>query len=134
MKNLLLLVSALILIMQADLRADKAFAWGYNWNGLLGLGDTARRYEPTEIISSNEWKQIQANSNHTLALKTDGTLWAWGSNSNGEVGDGTTTHRLYPVQIGFEKNWKLLSSGWNNSLAIKNDNSLWLGEIMIMAK
>lgn len=36
---------------------------------------------------------------HTLALKTDGTLWAWGFNGEGQLGDGTFDDRNYPVQI-----------------------------------
>jgi alpha-tubulin suppressor-like RCC1 family protein len=27
--------------------------------------------------------QIAAGSNHSLAVKPDGTVWAWGDNSNG---------------------------------------------------
>ena len=36
---------------------------------------------------------------HTIATKTDGSLWAWGYNLFGQLGDGTTTQRKSPVQI-----------------------------------
>ena len=32
---------------------------------------------------------IACGSNHTLALKTDGTVWCWGDNSYGQLGDGS---------------------------------------------
>jgi len=46
--------------------------------------------------------QIAAGSYHSLALKSNGTLWAWGDNGYGQLGDGTTTNRTSPVQIGTE--------------------------------
>jgi hypothetical protein len=39
---------------------------------------------------------------HTVALKSDGTLWAWGGNVVGHLGDGTTISRHSPEQIGTE--------------------------------
>ncbi len=41
--------------------------------------------------------QIAGGGFHTIALKSDGTLWAWGANYNGELGDGTTTDRWSPL-------------------------------------
>ncbi len=43
--------------------------------------------------------QVAIGAWHTVALKSDGTLWAWGYNSWGQIGDGTTTHRYAPVKI-----------------------------------
>ena len=41
---------------------------------------------------------------HTVAVKTDGTLWAWGANAGlygyGQVGDGTPTDSHAPGQLG----------------------------------
>jgi len=71
------------------------------------------------------WQTISSGSDHTLALKTDGTLWAWGDNSTGELGDGTTDGKNQPVQIGTANDWKKISAGHNFSLAIKNNGTLW---------
>jgi alpha-tubulin suppressor-like RCC1 family protein len=40
-----------------------------------------------------------AASNHSVALKSDGTVWAWGWNSYGQLGDGTTTDRSTPGPV-----------------------------------
>ena len=38
-------------------------------------------------------------SNHTVYLKGDGTVWAAGRNESGQLGDGATTNRSNPVQV-----------------------------------
>jgi alpha-tubulin suppressor-like RCC1 family protein len=38
-------------------------------------------------------------SDYTLAVKDDGTIWAWGDNQYGQLGDGTTTDHITPVQV-----------------------------------
>jgi hypothetical protein len=42
---------------------------------------------------------VSAGDIHTLAARTDGTLWAWGRNEWGQLGDGTREDRNIPVYI-----------------------------------
>ena len=76
------------------------WAWGYNRYGHLGDGTTTDRLVPTRIGTDTNWASLSAGSeNHTVATKTDGSLWAWGDNTSGQLGDGTTTDRLVPIQV-----------------------------------
>ncbi|MBI5620472.1 InlB B-repeat-containing protein [Candidatus Gottesmanbacteria bacterium] len=56
---------------------------------VLAINNNAYAVEP----------QIAAGDYHTVAIKSDGTLWAWGYNWYGQLGDNTTTNRLSPVKI-----------------------------------
>jgi hypothetical protein len=43
------------------------------------------------IVASVVTPQTSAGLEHTVAIKSDGTLWAWGCNNNGQLGLGHTT-------------------------------------------
>jgi len=43
---------------------------------------------------------VAAGDLHTVALKTDGTLWAWGFNGYGQLGNGTTVLSSSPLRVG----------------------------------
>ena len=82
------------------------WAWGGNWHGQLGDGTTEGRHTPVKIMdnvmavsTSTFLITFGEGSAHTLAIKSDGSLWAWGDNTFGQLGDGTTESRLYPVMI-----------------------------------
>ncbi len=86
--------------------------------------------EFTATVGSNPnancmWTAVSAGSNHTLALKSDGTLWAWGYNYYGQLGDGTANSSYWPSQVGALNNWESIFSGFGNSFAITNNGILW---------
>jgi len=62
---------------------------------------------------------------HTLALKSDGTLWAWGCNEYGQLGDGTTVEKHVPVQIATDSDWIVVDQGDGGSFALKSNGTLW---------
>ena len=68
---------------------------------------------------------ISAGFSHSLAIKTDNTLWAWGNNEKGQLGDGTTDEKRTPTKI--MDGVAQVSAGWyDHSLAVKTDGSLWV--------
>src|SRR5512135_2005937 len=68
---------------------------------------------------------LAAGDNHTVAIKTDGTLWAWGWNFRGQLGNGTNTDINTPVQVGADTGWRSVSAGREYTAAIKKDGTLW---------
>ena len=62
---------------------------------------------------------------HTVAIKSDSTLWAWGNNQYGQLSDGTTTNKSTPVQIGSDNDWVKVAATAQSTIAIKTDGSLW---------
>src|SRR5262249_37945926 len=59
-------------------------AWGVNWNGELGNGTRPLplkvndRNPPGLVTGLNGVVAVAGGSEHSLALKADGTVWAWG--------------------------------------------------------
>jgi len=70
--------------------------------------------------------EAAAGGNHTVTIRSDGTLWAWGQNGDGQLGDGSTTDRPSPVKIGSAANWASVSTGNHHTVAIQSNNSLWI--------
>jgi alpha-tubulin suppressor-like RCC1 family protein len=101
--------------------------WGSNDNGRLGTNDTTQRLTPvTTFAGGTNWKSVGAGREHTLAIKTDGSLWLWGKNGDGELGDNTATNRNTPVTtLSGGNNWKQVDGGERHSAAVKTDGTLW---------
>ncbi|MDP3112124.1 MAG: hypothetical protein Q8M71_08490 [Thermodesulfovibrionales bacterium] len=81
---------------------------------------------PQQIGTDNTWASISAGYVHTIALKSDGTLWAWGANWWGQLGDGTNTDRWSPQQIGADNTWASIAAGTFHTIAMKSDGTLWV--------
>lgn len=71
------------------------------------------------------WKTTSNGLYHTIALRSDGTLWAWGGNEDGQLGSGNYLDNGLPQQIGNENNWKAIECGMYHTVALKNDGTLW---------
>ena len=121
----------------AAIRADGTlWAWGNNGYGRIGDGTITthdprgtvnnNRHTPIQIGTDANWAYVSAGVAHTVAVRTDGTLWAWGSNLHGALGDGTNNrYAPVPTRIGMDYDWALVAAGLNHTTAVRSDGSLW---------
>ncbi|HET9475613.1 MAG TPA: hypothetical protein VFO82_17060 [Steroidobacteraceae bacterium] len=84
----------------AVLGDGSVWGWGSNGRGQLGDGtEENSRLMPVQALGITNVVAIAGGRDHTLALRSDGSVWAWGENADGELGDGTTMNRLTPVPV-----------------------------------
>jgi alpha-tubulin suppressor-like RCC1 family protein len=105
------------------------YTWGSNSSGQLGQGldniALPNKKEPTALTETSFLK-VECGGQHTLAIKTDGSLWAWGNNSQGQLGDGTFIDKLVPTLIDNTRIYTSISCGVSHSAAIDSDNRLFI--------
>ena len=94
---------------------------GYNGNGQLGDGTILNRNNAASVASNVV--AVAAGANHSLYLKSDGTLWAMGYNGYGQLGNGTTISRSDAASVA--SNVVAVAAGANHSLYLKSNGTLW---------
>ncbi len=92
--------------MGALVKSDYLFV---GWNTLpYGTGTSywatdTFSMQTADVVLYAQWSSgalaIAGGGGHTVALKSDGTVWAWGYNGYGQLGDGTVTDQYSPVQV-----------------------------------
>ena len=102
------------------------WAWGSNMSGMVGDGTTSNRDKPKRVGDPDYlWAAVSAGSWHSMALRTDGTLWTWGNDSQGQLGNGTAGSQTTPKQVGTSSNWVALAADGRHSLALGKGGTLW---------
>ena len=79
---------------------------GNNTCGQLGNGAQGfdQRFNPDLAQTMTDVASIATGYEHTIAVKTDGTLWAWGNTTYGQVGNGVLEGNVCtPTQIYLKK-------------------------------
>jgi len=103
------------------------WAMGANYDGQLGDGISYKGASETnrpEMIVGSNVTAIAAGYDHSLFLKSDGSLWAMGGNSYGQLGAGNINSTNRPALI-IMNNVIGIGAGQNFSMFIKSDGSLW---------
>jgi alpha-tubulin suppressor-like RCC1 family protein len=111
------------------------WSWGVEDAGELGVNCADRsgsEYFPEQVLteySPETWHMVAAGIEHTVGIKTDGTLWAWGSNYNGQLGvplgELMDNFSCIPVQIGSDSNWTEVYARGYSTIAVNADGAVY---------
>ena len=113
----------LVVALKSD---GTVWAWGYNVHGEVGNGTVGGSYStPQQVTGLTGITAISSSWTHSLALKSDGTVYAWGRNQYGQLGDGTYNGRASPVSVSGLANITSIAAGGYHSLAVKTDGTVW---------
>jgi alpha-tubulin suppressor-like RCC1 family protein len=90
----------------------RAYCWGSNDSGQLGIGTNAGlpiivgfpySSKPRAVTGGLQFIQVSAYFQHTCGVTTDYRAYCWGSNVEGQLGNGTHTNSLSPVKVAGQK-------------------------------
>ena len=92
--------------------------------GLPPLPDSGTT-RPVQVLELSDMVAVTAGGYHSLALKSDGSVWAWGANWYGQLGDGTTNDQHAPKTVRGLGDARTIAGGGFHSLAVNSDGSVW---------
>jgi alpha-tubulin suppressor-like RCC1 family protein len=100
--------------------AGEVRCWGDNTAGKLGIGTLAGFFPfPVAPDLGGPATRLEAGSDHTCAVTSDGGAKCWGLNSRGQLGDGTTVDWGVPVGVsGLSTGVRDVAAGEDHSCAL----------------
>ena len=108
-------------------------AWGGNVLGNLGDGTFMGRLTPVVVSGLGAGSGVIAIAvglSHSVALKSDGSVWTWGSNNNSNLGNpGVVGPSNVPVPVsglGSGSGVVAIAAGGNFTLALNSDGTIWV--------
>jgi YD repeat-containing protein len=91
----------------------------------IGQPSAATTSSPT----ANLTHPIAAGSNHSFAVKSDGTVWTWGDSCVGQPGNGTNTGTCYPganpAQTTSFGSVASVAAASYHAVALRTDGTVW---------
>jgi alpha-tubulin suppressor-like RCC1 family protein len=120
----------------------RVYCWGLNNFGACGngtSGDGNFTVVPTPVVSESgtgvlaDVTALGAGGQHSIAIKTDGSLRTWGYNQYGQLGDGFTPQHTCcalstkPVTLPSLAGLKFtkVAGGDTHTLALQDDGTVW---------
>ncbi len=106
----------------------KAYCWGNNTWGQLGIGTTsgASRLTPAAVVGGRTFSWVQAGFQHTCGV-TGGNAYCWGDNQFGQLGDPGSTGftRTSPVLVAGRLAFKWVDPGAKHTCGLTTSSQVF---------
>jgi hypothetical protein len=119
-------------------RAGGSYCWGFNWLGILGIGNDGGEYpEPQPIANDPGFSLIVmgAHAEHACGLTPEGAAYCWGNNATHQLGTtvsetcatifSTRDCRTAPTRLPGDLTWKALSVGVDHTCGVTSDGAAY---------
>src|SRR5919112_5984562 len=107
---------------------DRAFCWGDNRQGELGIGNAtgpenniygAYSSKPVAVTGGLSFRHLTTGYTHACGGTTDNRVFCWGYNRYGQVGDGSTGWlKVRPVRVFGTQQYKQVDAGRDYTCAV----------------
>ena len=101
---------------------NRAYCWGGNGYGQLGIGSTLDTSGPVAVARGLLFTQVSAASHHTCGVTTDSAIYCWGLSDNGQLGNGSLSRRVRPVLVKGGLRFTQVSTGAFHTCAVTTEN------------
>jgi len=91
--------------------------------GLLLLWIGIKDLIPTTLTTTHETLGVTSGLQHSVAVRSDGTVWTWGDNGHGQLGNGR--RHAAPRKVPGIDNVIEVAAGDRHTLALKKDGTVW---------
>ena len=103
----------------------RAFCWGGNDQGQLGIAGSNRVATPSAVGPELRFTAIAPGLAHSCAIARGGTLWCWGENDHGQLGDRTETPHATPVRSAAGHTFRSIAAGAAHTCGVDTDGIAW---------
>ena len=102
-------------------------AWGSDQNGAIGNGLPLTNVStPVSVPGLTDVVDVDDGHYHSLALKSDGTVWGWGQNFLGQLAQGNdASPKASPVQWGSISDATAVYGGRDMTYVLDAAGTLW---------
>ncbi|HMM62304.1 MAG TPA: prepilin-type N-terminal cleavage/methylation domain-containing protein, partial [Candidatus Saccharibacteria bacterium] len=116
---------------------DKAYCWGDNYLGQLGINNTIddvisipSPVYTLGVLSGKTLKSIDSGYGYACAIASDDQAYCWGNNYRGQLGNNSTSNTSVPVAVDTSgvlsgKTMKSISVGMYQACVIASDNQAY---------
>ena len=97
--------------------SDRAYCWGWGFEGRIGDGQELNRWSPRAVSGGLSFRRV-STLNQSCGETKDNLAYCWGPNFVGQLGNGGSLARLTPTAVATELRFLQVSAGGQHSCGV----------------